>query len=255
MVDKSSNSYKTAKYELPGSILNLDFSYAYMFGSDSVSSSIYFPIKLVLGSGNSGLIIGFQGGGNPSIDNSPLLLGRVTDGGSANDVYQSNPYTTSVTSVNYLQSYKEVDPDFILNGLMLRFGYQKAIFRGLYANLTFDVCRSKYFYSLRHEYLTYYNYDYGWGEMTDYLYTNEYEYDLNEVLWGVRSNFGLGYTISFLKSKRAYLNTEMLCSIFDRSNQYLSRFQLNIGLGFRLGTPASTKYEGVKNVTTVPIKP
>ena len=33
------------------------------------------------------------------------------------------------------------------------------------------------------------------------------------------------------------------------------RLNLIVGLGYRFGSPAKTSYDGIKNITTVPLKP
>jgi hypothetical protein len=70
----------------------------------------------------------------------------------------------------------------------------------------------------------------------------------------MRLNTGLGYTISLGKAKRFYLNTEMVYSVIDKSKSSQGKLSLLGGIGFRLGTPAKTSYDGIKNVTTIPIE-
>jgi hypothetical protein len=69
-----------------------------------------------------------------------------------------------------------------------------------------------------------------------------------------RVNLGLGYTLSLGKKKRFYLNYEMAMAILN-TNSEVPRLNLSAGIGFRLGTPASTTFEGVKEIRTVPMKP
>jgi hypothetical protein len=107
----------------------------------------------------------------------------------------------------------------------IRVGYQYGIKRGLYANANLNVMNFKYssFYG---------------GISKDR---------------SLRLNLGIGYTFSFGKRKRVYYNFETGFAVIN-TQDLISRLCINSGLGFRIGTPAKTSYEGVKNVTTVPMK-
>jgi hypothetical protein len=126
----------------------------------------------------------------------------------------------SVASDNYSQSYRSI-----------RAGYQYGIKRGLYSNVNLNLLNFRY---------------------DGYYYSGYPSADIIENHF--RLNLGLGYTLSLGKKKRFYINLEGACALIN-TNDELSRIILNFGYGFRFGTPAKTSYEGVKNVTTVPIKP
>ena len=110
----------------------------------------------------------------------------------------------------------EVD-EVRFKGFLLRLGYQKSIVRGLFCNNTLD---SSFMTSI------------GW-----------------------RLNTGLGYTISLGKAKRIYLNTETIFSVIDKSKSSQGPLTFFCGIGYRFGAPAKTSYDGIKNITTVPLKP
>lgn len=194
-----SQSVKSSK--LPNSLISLDANWSFI-GGPIIDS------KLLVGSKNTGVLIGYQFGG-----------------------FGYNLDTSG--SYNWVDKRKS-----------LRLGYQLGFGNGFYSSLSLDLCSS------RHEYNVY-EYDPFWGY--NYLYT---DYNTKR---GLRLNLGAGYTINFLKSKRLYLNVQSVFHLIDRSNlgnlNIGSRIQLVTGIGYRLGTPSTTTYEGVKNVTTVPIKP
>ena len=122
--------------------------------------------------------------------------------------------------------------DYRYNSFKL--GYQYGIVSGFYANANFNLA------STRQE---------------DFLYDN-YGNLLGSTISKYRSirvNLGVGYTLSFGKKKRLYYNIETAFAAIN-TNSLLPRFAIYSGIGFRLGTPAKTSYEGVKNVTTVPMK-
>lgn len=78
--------------------------------------------------------------------------------------------------------------------------------------------------------------------------------NVNLSFSGVGLYVGPGYTFSFGKRKRCYYSVEAELGLL-KSGSILFNYEIYSGFGFRLGTPAKTTYEGVKNVTTVPIKP
>ena len=112
--------------------------------------------------------------------------------------------------------------DYRYNSFKL--GYQYGIVSGFYANANFNLATMK-------PYLEYY-----------------------AKARTIRVNLGIGYTLSFGKKKRLYYNIETAFAVINTNSNTLPRFAIYSGIGFRLGTPAKTTYEGVKNVTTVPMK-
>lgn len=168
-------STPTKTTPLPNSLLNLDLTL------ETSGDFIGLGFKTVLGSSNSGLLIGL----------------------------------TSGTDFNY--SY--------YNYICPKIGYQFGILRGLYSNINFNILR-----------LSYYDDDYGYG----------YVYNLK------RLDLGIGYTLSIGMKKRVYLNYEASVTLIKPKNIDLSRFTFNVGFGFRLGSPAKTTYEGVKDIRTIP---
>ncbi len=104
----------------------------------------------------------------------------------------------------------------------VRAGYQYGIKRGFYANTNLNVM-------------------------------NFFDYSSTPKGRSLRVNLGVGYTLSFGKKKRLYYNLETGFAVIN-TNDLISRLCINSGLGFRIGSPAKTSYEGVKNVTTVPMK-
>lgn len=112
--------------------------------------------------------------------------------------------------------------DYTYNSFKL--GYQYGIVRGFYANANFNLATMKPYFAYYPQART------------------------------IRVNLGIGYTLSFGKKKRLYYNIETAFAVINTNSNTLPRFAIYSGLGFRLGTPAKTSYEGVKNVTTVPMK-
>ena len=115
-----------------------------------------------------------------------------------------------------------------------KLGYQYGIVRGLYLNTNFN------FVSTSREDLVY---DY-YGNLLGSTISKDRS---------IRVNLGVGYTFTFGKKKRLYYNLETSFAVIN-TKDLADRLCINSGLGFRLGTPAKTSYEGVKNVTTVPMK-
>ena len=135
----------------------------------------------------------------------------------------------------------EVD-EVRFKGFLLRLGYQKSIVRGLFCNLSADFCRMK-------------------GTESDFEDPSLYIIPNNTLdssfmtSIGWRLNTGLGYTISLGKAKRIYLNTETIFSVIDKSKSSQGPLTFFCGIGYRFGSPARTSYDGIKNITTVPLKP
>lgn len=121
--------------------------------------------------------------------------------------------------------------------LTIQLGYQKRIFKGLFTSLSLELTRKKF---------TNYNYSLENIEILPSLITS------------------IGYTISLGKTKRIYLNYEVNYYLIDGFRDYAQdnfgfeidkRLNLTGGLGYRFGAPAKTSYDGIKNITTVPLKP
>jgi hypothetical protein len=127
--------------------------------------------------------------------------------------------------------------------LEIQLGYQKRIFKGLFTSLSIELTRVKY---------TYYD-------------TSDYNLSLLEKIKILPSLItSIGYTISLGKTKRFYLNYEVNYYLIDGFRDYYQdnfgyefdkRLNLIGGLGYRFGSPAKTSYDGIKNITTVPLKP
>jgi hypothetical protein len=173
----ATNSAKAKKsHDLPESLVNFDVH------AETYSLLAGYPgsgIKMVVGSKNTGFLVGFSFGGD-----------------------------------DFSETYRSI-----------RVGYQYGIKRGFYANANLNVMNFNY---------------------------NGY-YGVIAKDRSLRLNLGLGYTFSFGKRKRIYYNLETGFAVIN-TKDLADRLCINSGLGFRLGTPAKTSYEGVKNVTTVPMK-
>ena len=123
--------------------------------------------------------------------------------------------------------------------LTIQLGYQKRIFKGLFTSLSLELTRKKF---------------------TNYNYSLE-----NKNIQILPSLItSIGYTISLGKTKRIYLNYEINYYLIDGFRDYEQdnfgyeidkRLNLTVGLGYRFGAPAKTSYDGIKNITTVPLKP
>jgi hypothetical protein len=176
----ATNSTASAKskksHELPESLVNFDVH------GETYSLLAGYPgsgIKMVVGSKNTGFLVGFSFGGD-----------------------------------DFSETYRSI-----------RVGYQYGIKRGFYANANLNVMNFNY------------------NRYNSYIPNDR----------SLRLNLGIGYTFSFGKRKRVYYNFETGFAVIN-TQDLISRLCINSGLGFRIGTPAKTSYEGVKNVTTVPMK-
>ena len=138
----------------------------------------------------------------------------------------------------------------------MRLGYQKSIFKGLYANISADLTRIK----TDVEFINY-NVSYDWTPANS---VNVYPLSASSMettrpdrtILGWRLNTGIGYTFSFGKAKKIYLNTEMLYSVINKSKTIEGNMSLMAGLGFRFGKPAKTTYDiGTKTVRGGKIMP
>ena len=122
--------------------------------------------------------------------------------------------------------------------LEIQLGYQKRIFKGLFTSLSLELIRVKNF--------------------TNYLDAIEEIKIFSSLITSI------GYTISLGKTKRFYINYEVNYYLIDGLRDYAQdnfgfeidkRLNLTGGLGYRFGAPAKTSYDGIKNITTVPLKP
>ena len=121
--------------------------------------------------------------------------------------------------------------------LTIQLGYQKRIFKGLFTSLSLELTRMKF---------------------TNYNSSLENIQILQSLITSI------GYTISLGKTKRIYLNYEVNYYLIDGFRDYYQdnfgfeidkRLNLTGGLGYRFGSPAKTSFSGIKNITTVPLKP
>jgi len=135
------------------------------------------------------------------------------------------------------------DGDLLKNpNLEIQLGYQKRIFKGLFTSLSLELTRMKF---------------------TDYD-TSDYNSSLEKIKILPSLITSIGYTISLGKTKIFYLNYEDNYYLIDGFRDYYQdnfgfeidkRLNLTGGLGYRFGSPAKTSYDGIKNITTVPLKP
>ena len=128
------------------------------------------------------------------------------------------------------------------NNLEIQLGYQKKIFKGLFTSLSLELTRMKF---------------------TEYD-TSDYNSSLEKIKILPSLITSIGYTISLGKTKRIYLNYEVNYYLIDGFRDYYQdnfgfeidkRLNLTGGLGYRFGSPAKTSFSGIKNITTVPLKP
>ena len=237
---------------LPESFLNLDLNYASIsnISDNQEITSKPFVLKAMIGSKNSGLIIGFQ---TCTFNSTQELLSdefEVTAeylNAMYGQLYQNFSNIQSKGGNSYLVG--DSSNDYNLNGISLRLGYQKSIFKGLYANISADLTKIK---------TNVYNQTAFSFDCNDYL---GYEYSFNEniselqrdrTILGWRLNTGIGYTFSFGRAKKIYLNTEMVYSVINKSKTINGNMSLMAGLGYRFGTPAKTTFDGVKTIKTIP---
>lgn len=132
--------------------------------------------------------------------------------------------------------------DLLKNNFGIQLGYQKRIFKGLFTSLSLELTRIKF---------------------TEYD-TSDYNSSLEKIKILPSLITSIGYTISLGKTKRIYLNYEVNYYLIDGFRDYYrdnfgfeidKRLNLTGGLGYRFGAPAKTSYDGIKNITTVPLKP
>ena len=134
------------------------------------------------------------------------------------------------------------DGDLLKNNFGIQLGYQKRIFKGLFTSLSLELTRIKF---------------------TEY-YSSYYNSSLEKIKILPSLITSIGYTISLGKTKRIYLNYEVNYYLIDGFRDYYQdnfgfeidkRLNLTGGLGYRFGSPAKTSFSGIKNITTVPLKP
>lgn len=245
---KESTSPKEKKVNsLPESFLNLDLNYASIsnISDNQEITSKPFVLKAMIGSKNSGLIIGFQ----TCTFNSKQELpsdGEVTQD-DLRTYYGDNDIYTNIRIDSGGTSYLFPDNR---NGITMRLGYQKSIFRGLYANISGDLTAIKT-NATNYYNLVYFDYISAFSGFQYYdAYTQSFfKEQKDRTILGWRLNTGIGYTFSFGKAKKIYLNTEMLYSVINKSKTIEGNMSLMAGLGFRFGKPAKTTYDiGTKTV-------
>ena len=126
------------------------------------------------------------------------------------------------------------DGDLLKNNFGIQLGYQKRILKGLFTSLSLELTRIKF---------------------TEY-YSSYYNSSLEKIKILPSLITSIGYTFSFGRAKKIYLNTEMVYSVFDRSKTIEGNLSLMAGLGFRFGTPAKTTLDNVtKTLRGVRIMP
>jgi len=260
LAQKESTSPKEKKVNsLPESFLNLDLNYASISNiSDNQDiTSKPFVLKAMIGSKNSGLIIGFQ---TCTFNSKQELLsgGEVTEDDLKTYLIPNYDYSNIQSVGGYSRLVVDSSSnDYNLNGISMRLGYQKSIFKGLYANISADLTRIK----TDVEFINYnVSYDYA-QPFSGNTYPGTPIYFLkttrpDRTILGWRLNTGIGYTFSFGKAKKIYLNTEMLYSVINKSKTIEGNMSLMAGLGFRFGKPAKTTYDiGTKTVRGGKIMP
>lgn len=124
--------------------------------------------------------------------------------------------------------------DLLKKNLEIQLGYQKRIFKGLFTSLSLELNRKKFTED-----------------------TSSLSLEKIKILPSLITS--IGYTISLGKTKRIYLNYEvnyyLIDGVRDFGFEIDKRLNLTGGLGYRFGAPAKTTYDGIKNITTVPLKP
>lgn len=239
---------------LPESFLNLDLNYALISSISDYQdiTSSPFVLKAMIGSKNSGLIIGFQA---CTFDYEQELPsdGEVTQD-DLRTYFGENEYFNILQSAGGNSYLLGDTSESKLNGITMRLGYQQSIFKGLYANISGDLTRIKTRVSNVYNEVSC---DYISG-LSGIQYNNliiEDFYQLqpeDRTILGWRLNTGIGYTFSFGKAKKIYLNTEMVYSVINKSKTINGNMSLMAGLGYRFGTPAKTTFDGVKTIKTIP---
>ena len=248
LAQKVSTSPKEKKGNgLPESFLNLDLNYA-SISNISISqefqeiTSSPFVLKAMIGSKNSGLIIGFQAC-TFAFEQELLSGGEVTQDDLRTYFGDNDIYFNILQSAGGNSYLLGETSESKLNGISLRLGYQQSIFKGLYANISADLTRIK-------TDVEFINYDvsYDWlpANSGDTIPEEFYQFNTtrpDRTILGWRLNTGIGYTFSFGRAKKIYLNTEMVYSVINKSKTIEGNMSLMAGLGFRFGAPAKTTFD------------
>ena len=238
MAQKSSELPKK-KNPLPVSLFNLDLYYPLYQYFDYEFLPIH--VKVVIGSKNTGILIG-----NTRTElNIENYLGFSYDKNFP--IYKPGQiYDLSIDRVELMTR-----PNI---GNSIRLGYQRSLSSGIYANASMVICTIKPRFFTEDIY-----YSYNPPYYNEYIYITDVYY---KRLWPMRLNAGIGYTLSIGKQKRFYFNSEIVYSFFNRILNadslpiYIqsNNFNINLGFGFRIGSPSKTTYDGIKEVNTVPLK-
>ena len=250
LAQKVSTSPKEKKGNgLPESFLNLDLNYA-SISNISISqefqeiTSSPFVLKAMIGSKNSGLIIGFQAC-TFAFEQELLSGGEVTQDDLRTYFGDNDIYFNILQSAGGNSYLLGETSESKLNGITMRLGYQQSIFKGLYANISGDLTRikkrvSNVYNEVSCDYIS---------ALSGIQYNNliiEDFYQLqpeDRTILGWRLNTGIGYTFSFGRAKKIYLNTEMVYSVINKSKTIEGNMSLMAGLGFRFGAPAKTTFD------------
>ena len=248
LAQKVSTSPKEKKGNgLPESFLNLDLNYASISNiSSNISNyqeitSSPFVLKAMIGSKNSGLIIGFQAC-TFAFEQELLSGGEVTQD-DLRTYFGDNDEYFNIQSAGG-NSYLLGDTlEAKLNGITMRLGYQQSIFKGLYANISGDLTRikkrvSNVYNDVSCDYISALD-----GFQYNLLIGDFYQLQPDRTILGWRLNTGIGYTFSFGRAKKIYLNTEMVYSVINKSKTIEGNMSLMAGLGFRFGAPAKTTFD------------
>ena len=234
MAQKSSELPKK-KNPLPESLFNLDLYYPLYQYFDYEFLPIH--VKVVIGSKNTGILIG----------NTRTEFYRIFTS------YDKNLFNKPGQIYDKSIDKSDLDENQPI-GNSIRLGYQRSLSSGIYANASMVICTIKPRFFTEDVYYSY-----------NPPYYNEYRY-ITDVyykrLWPMRLNAGIGYTLSIGKQKRFYFNSEIVYSFFNRilNGDSLpliiqsNNFNINLGFGFRIGSPSKTTYDGIKEVNTVPLK-
>ena len=245
LAQKESTSPKEKKGNgLPESFLNLDLNYASISNisvyQDITSSP--FVLKAMIGSKNSGLIIGFQSC-TFAYEQELLSGGEVTQDDLRTYFDDNDEYLNIQSAGGNSYLVGDSSNDYNLNGLSMRLGYQQSIFKGLYANISADLTRIKkdvknVYNEVSCDYISASS-----GILYNLLIEDFYQLQPDRTILGWRLNTGIGYTFSFGKAKKIYLNTEMVYSVINKSKTIEGNMSLMAGLGFRFGAPAKTTFD------------
>jgi len=242
---------------LPESLVNLDINFSTQYNAFLPS----LQWKAVVGSNNSGIVLGIQretinkisGAFNPYGEKwteptnygvGRAYLHRLSDGDIEEALSVLNAPGFVPDDEIYWTVYDYDDEDA---GWTFKLGYQYALPRGFYVNAGLDITtnRTKDAVTVGYGYYDWFSGNY---------YNDSYFFEDKGWALGVRLWTGLGYALSLGKDKRYYLNAEatytslQLTSIIERS------FVINAGFGFRIGSQPRTTIEGATESNTVKIQ-